>query len=91
MKTISRAVRIMGHVQGVAYRAWTQSRATREGLTGWVRNEGDGSVSAVFCGPEDRVEAMITACHEGPGAAQVRDVQVSKAEPPGLDGFEIRR
>jgi len=37
-------VRISGRVQGVSFRYWTQQEARRAGLTGWVRNEADGSV-----------------------------------------------
>ena len=36
-------VRIVGKVQGVSYRAWTRDQAVQLGLTGLVRNEGDGS------------------------------------------------
>ena len=40
---------------------------------------------------KDVVQAMITNCHSGPGAADVRDVQVDRAEAEALEGFEIRR
>jgi len=89
MPHVCRTVRITGRVQGVAYRAWTESRARAAGLRGWVRNESDGSVSALFCGPDAAVEAMITACHEGPGAAEVRDVQVEDAPGTPPENFRI--
>lgn len=91
MPDIAKHLRITGKVQGVAYRAWTQAEARLLGLTGYVQNEEDGSVTAVICGPKDRVEEMITACHSGPGAADVRDVMVEEADPPGLTSFDIRR
>ena len=91
MRDISRHLRITGRVQGVAYRAWTQAEAQAKGLTGWVRNEADGSVTALVQGPEEGVQAMITNCHSGPGAADVRDVQVDRAEAEAVEGFEIRR
>ena len=47
-------VRITGHVQGVYYRGWTQSEATRLGLAGWVQNEPDQSVSALLAGKSQR-------------------------------------
>ncbi len=43
-------VRISGGVQGVCYRAWTRGQALQLGLTGWVRNEADGSVTALIVG-----------------------------------------
>jgi len=86
-----RRLRITGRVQGVAYRAWTKGEAERLGLTGWVRNEADGSVVAVICGEGPVLEAMETACWQGPGAAEVRDVQAEAVAAEAFRGFEIRR
>ena len=91
MPDIARKLRITGRVQGVAYRAWTCAEARKLGLTGYVQNEADGSVTALVEGPQEQVEAMITACHAGPGAADVRDVMAEDTEAPGLPDFEIRR
>ena len=55
--TITVRVRISGRVQGVWYRGWTVDEARRLGLSGWVRNRRDGSVEAVFSGPEHVVRA----------------------------------
>ena len=52
---------IEGRVEGVGYRAWTSREAQRRQLHGWVRNRADGAVEAVFCGPEQDVQDMITA------------------------------
>jgi len=82
--------RIFGRVQGVWYRGWTVEQATRLGLTGWVCNRADGTVEALFAGPSDRVDAMLSACREGPPSALVRDIAVEPASDPGLDGFEQR-
>lgn len=87
----TRHVRITGRVQGVAYRAWTRATATRLGLAGWVRNTHDGAVEAMVQGDRDSVERMITAFYDGPGAAQVTQVETEPvAEAPALDRFEIR-
>jgi len=59
-------VRITGRVQGVAYRAWTVRVASRLSLSGWVRNCRDGSVEALFSGPEAAVRTMIEWGHRGP-------------------------
>jgi acylphosphatase len=79
-------VRIHGHVQGVWYRGWTVGQATRLGLDGWVRNRADGSVEAIFSGPDEQVEAMIAACRKGPAAARVDAVAVEPADVPAA-GF----
>lgn len=84
--------RVTGQVQGVAFRAWTEAEAGRRGLSGWVRNEPDGAVLALIHGPTAQVDAMITALHEGPGAAAVANVAVEdvSADPPP-EGFRITR
>lgn len=82
--------RVTGQVQGVAFRAWTRGMARSLGLAGWVRNEGDGSVTGRLEGLEAEVERMITALHQGPGAAAVRDVATERVPAEGHEGFEIR-
>ncbi|KAA2314649.1 acylphosphatase [Pseudooceanicola sediminis] len=91
MTVITRTARITGRVQGVAYRAWVRGQAEKKGLQGWVRNCDDGSVMALFHGPEPDVDAMITACWSGPGAASVRNVDCASAAPPTEAGFHILR
>ena len=83
-------LRVTGQVQGVAFRAWARDEALKLGVGGWVRNEPDGSVTARAEGSADAVDAFERALHEGPGAADVRDVTATPAKPEGLDGFEIR-
>jgi acylphosphatase len=87
---ICRRVRIDGRVQGVWYRGWTVEEALRRGLDGWVRNRADGSVEAVFSGPEEAVAAMIAACHRGPPAAQVRCVVAEPSTETPAAGFTQR-
>ncbi len=85
-------VRIRGRVQGVGFRYWAQQEALRLGLSGWVRNEPDGSVAALISGSEDAVAAMLEKLREGPAAANVTEVTAAPADPadPGA-GFRIAR
>jgi acylphosphatase len=78
---------IRGRVQGVGYRAWVEYQARVSRLEGWVRNRRDGSVEALFAGPEDVVAAMIAACHRGPPSARVETVT---DEPAGADVLNLR-
>ena len=73
-------VRIEGRVQGVWFRTWTMREATVRGLSGWVRNRADGTVEALFCGPQAAVADMIRA-------ARVTDVVTDAAEAPPEPGF----
>jgi acylphosphatase len=89
---IARKVRITGRVQGVYYRGWTRSEAERLELGGWVRNEYDGSVSALIAGAPEAVEEMLRLFHRGPLDAQVDNVAVEEADPAEAPrGFEIAR
>jgi acylphosphatase len=70
MDVIRHAV-IRGRVQGVGFRAFTESTALERGIQGWVRNRRDGSVEALLVGPPDVVDAMVAACRDGPRGARV--------------------
>jgi acylphosphatase len=83
-----RHVTIRGRVQGVGYRAWVEDEATARGLEGWVRNRRDGSVEAVFSGPEDIVSEMVDSCRRGPSSARVEALQEEAAGP---DMLNLRR
>lgn len=82
-------MRVLGRVQGVAFRYYAESEARRLGLVGWVRNEVDGSVLLHAEGPEDAVAAMVEWCRTGSPAAKVRDVAVRPAAAAGASSFEV--
>jgi acylphosphatase len=75
---------IRGRVQGVGYRAWTEVTAEERGVEGWVRNCRDGSVEAVFVGPEELVLTMIELCREGPPGARVDAIDQREASSEDL-------
>ncbi len=83
-----RQVTITGRVQGVGYRAWIEHQARAHALEGWVRNRRDGSVEALFAGPEEVVADMIARCRRGPSSAHVDAVQ---EDPAGSDALNLRR
>jgi acylphosphatase len=83
-------VRVAGRVQGVFFRVEARDRARSLGLSGWVRNAGDGSVEASFEGPAERVQSMVEWCRRGPRLAEVQDVSVDWGEPEGGRDFQIR-
>ncbi len=83
-------VRASGRVQGVFFRATTQEEAERLGLSGWVRNLRDGRVEAEFQGPAEAVEQMLAFMRQGPGYAQVSDLEVEELQPSDQSGFHVR-
>jgi acylphosphatase len=82
---------VTGDVQGVGFRASCARQANALGMTGWVRNEWDGSVEALFEGAAAVVDAMVAWCHDGPPMAHVTGVEVS-TPPDALPerGFRVR-
>jgi acylphosphatase len=51
-----------GRVQGVGFRMFVQKNAMELGITGWVKNMSDGTVTMELQGPQaaiDRLEAII--------------------------------
>ena len=85
------AVRVVveGRVQGVGFRVWTQHQAELHGLDGWVRNRRDGSVEAVFAGPEPAVTAMLKACEQGPRGSQVERIEILVLSEGVPSGFQV--
>ena len=83
---VQRGYRVRGRVQGVFFRAWTQTTAEELGLAGTVRNRRDGSVEAHVRGLEEKVRVFEARLWEGPPAASVDEVQVQGSDetiPPG--------
>ena len=71
---------ITGRVQHVWFRGWTQLTARGLGLTGWVKNERDGSVRGVAQGSAEALERFRLALHEGPPSAVVAQVEAEVVE-----------
>lgn len=82
-------VRITGRVQGVGFRDWTQGEARALGLSGWVRNEPDGSVAALLSGPDGQVATMLGRLRLGPRGARVTSVTAEPTDAESPDGFRI--
>jgi acylphosphatase len=81
-------VRITGRVQGVGYRYWVVNQAAALHLDGWVRNRRDGSVEAVFAGPERGIVDMVDRCHQGPVLARVDGVADTPDSEAVAAGFK---
>lgn len=83
-------VTVHGRVQGVGFRETVRRQAERLGVAGSVQNRPDGSVEAVFEGPDEAVAQMVELCTDGPLGARVTGVEQSEEEPRGAAGFEVR-
>lgn len=87
--TIRRRVVVHGQVQGVFFRDSCRREARSRHVAGWVRNNPDGTVEAVFEGDPDAVTTLVDWTHAGTAGAQVSRVEVTEEEPEGLNGFRV--
>lgn len=62
---------VEGRVQGVGFRAFAIRKAEDLGLTGWVRNNWDGSVEVVAEGDRTVLDKFVAALFIGPPSANV--------------------
>jgi acylphosphatase len=84
-------LRIFGRIQGVGFRYWAAHEAVRLRVTGWIRNEADGTVSCECQGQAGAVNAFVEALRGGPPGARVDKLEINTA-PAGTAWrrFEIR-
>ena len=54
-----------GWVQGVGFRYRAIHAASHFGVTGWVRNEPDGSVTMEIQGTQEQIDSVIMAIERG--------------------------
>ncbi len=85
----ARRIAVLGQVQGVGFRAAARAEARRLRLTGFARNEADGSVMMEVEGDADAVKTFIAWCHRGPSGASVSQVDVEASEPLKRPDFSV--
>ena len=89
-KILRKSFWFSGDVQGVGFRWRARQAAGAVGATGWIRNNGDGSVSMELQGTEAQIDRVIMSLEQGRfiriGAMDVRSI------PPAEDerGFSVR-
>jgi acylphosphatase len=84
-------VKVFGRVQRVGYRRHVLDSAQELGLSGYVRNEKDGSVTVFVQGDDAAVEKFIDKLKTPPQPAHVKSLEVKDARPrPALKYFTIK-
>jgi hydrogenase maturation protein HypF len=83
-----RRIRIAGTVQGVGFRPWVYRVATREGLTGRVRNDAGGVTIDAF-GDEPSLARFIAALGTPPPAAVIERVEIADIDHEPARSFDI--
>ncbi|PYX10048.1 MAG: acylphosphatase [Acidobacteria bacterium] len=81
---------VRGRVQGVGFRWFVEREAHILGISGWVRNNSDGSVEVLAQGTREQLQGLRSRLRQGPRAARVDDVEEFEAKPvSGLNTFRI--
>src|SRR5712692_4661195 len=81
---------VRGRVQGVGFRWFVEREAHILGISGWVRNNSDGSVEVMAQGTREQLLGLRSRLREGPRAARVDAVEESEAKPAaGISSFRI--
>lgn len=82
---------VLGRVQGVGYRYFVRTAATRLGVKGWVKNDRDGSVRVEAEGTVLQLNQLLEALKHGPSLASVQDVRCDWLPASGAEiEFSIR-
>ena len=89
MDVVRRRVVVRGRVQGVWFRESALRRAEELGVSGWVRNNADGTVEAELEGATDDVAVLVSWLGLGPPQARVDSVDVEEQAPRGEPGFRV--
>ena len=88
---VRKAGRAEGRVQGVGFRFFVQSNAKAMGITGWVKNMSDGSVTMELQGEPQIVDRLIAKIQRGNDWIQVTNFELSDLPViAGENKFAIR-
>jgi len=82
---------VYGRVQRVAFREYTRQEAARLGVSGWVRNQPDGTVAVLCEGEAAQVDALVAWLSVGSPYAMVSRVESVEENPQGEIGPLIIR
>ena len=82
---------VRGYVQGVGFRYFVVQKALSLGLRGYARNESNGDVEVLAQGTRAALERLLIQLRQGPGSAEVDEVQTNWRTPTEyISGFHVR-
>ena len=87
----SLTARVIGRVQGVGFRYFTERVAAEIGIAGYVMNRSDGSVEVMAEGERGTLQQLLEHLNRGPSGARVERVEESWGPYTGrFMGFSVR-
>lgn len=88
MRTLQ--IKVLGRVQGVGFRYYTNKRANEFNLKGYVKNMSDGSVYIEVEGEDSVIKTFVSWCERGPAWSRVSELKISELPFVGYEKFEIK-
>lgn len=82
-------ITVYGDVQGVFFRRTIKHEAGRKRISGFVRNEPDGSVYMEVEGDEEVLQGFTEWLKLGADGHQIKRVDIEKGQFKAFDSFEI--
>lgn len=91
MSAIRRRWRFTGTVQGVGFRYYARAAALHLGLTGWVANNWDGSVTLEAQGTRAALDELVPTIERANRWARIEGVEVTDLPAEDREyGFAVR-
>jgi len=83
-------IRVSGKVQNVGFRFYTVKKAKEFDISGFVKNEMDGSVYIEAEGDPADLVTFTAWCRRGPQWARVDNLEIQETPVMGYEGFTVR-
>ena len=88
---LRKRIRFYGRVQAVGFRFQAQHAARRNGVTGWVQNEDDGSVTMEIQGTLKQINDVIAEIDSDP-YIRIESMKTRMLDPvPDERNFKVKR
>ena len=88
---VRKAGRAVGRVQKVFFRRFVQAAANHRGVTGWVKNMSDGSVTMELQASAQIIRQLVARIKKGRGRIRVDSLELSDLPVvKGEDKFAIK-
>jgi acylphosphatase len=84
------AIRVTGKVQNVGFRHYTVQMAKEFNISGFVKNQPDGSVYIEAEGETSALEGFMSWCRRGPQWARVDGFEVQEQPVMGYKEFRVK-
>jgi len=83
-------IRIYGRVQGIFFRGSAKEMADSLGISGYAKNNPDGSVLIEAEGEEAAIRKFLAWCEKGPESAEVRRVEKEEGTLQNFKKFSVK-